>query len=56
MNAEVKALIETTDSQIRGVSKAYIALDGTDYNLFSKEEKNAGRFACKFFFNFGTTN
>ena len=39
MNAEVKALIETTDSQIRGVSKAYIALDGTDYNLFSKEEK-----------------
>ncbi|ARD98907.1 hypothetical protein V425_01110 [Lactococcus lactis RTB018] len=39
MNAEVKALIETTDSQIRGVSRAYIALNGTDYNLFSKEEK-----------------
>lgn len=39
MNAEVKALIETTDTQIKGVSKAYIALDGTDYNLFSKKEK-----------------
>lgn len=39
MNAEVKALIETTNTQIKGVSKAYVALNGDDYNLFSNEEK-----------------
>ncbi|ASZ07352.1 MULTISPECIES: hypothetical protein [Enterococcus] len=39
MNIEVKALIGTTRTQIKGVSKAYIALDGNDYCLFSKDEK-----------------
>ncbi|HEM3617939.1 TPA: hypothetical protein U1C25_000514 [Streptococcus suis] len=40
MNAEVKALIETTGTQITGVIKAEKDLIGSDYSQFSKEEKN----------------
>ena len=40
MNAEVKALIETTGTQITGVIKAVKDLIGSDYSQFSKEEKN----------------
>lgn len=39
MNAEVKALVETTNIQITGVSKAEKALTGSDYSQFSKDEK-----------------
>lgn len=39
MNAEVKALIETTGTQIAGVVKAEKALIGSDYSQFSKDEK-----------------
>lgn len=39
MNAEVKALIEATNTQTIGVSNAYFTLHGTDYSLFSKDEK-----------------
>ncbi|MFC0234666.1 hypothetical protein ACFFIF_11835 [Vagococcus entomophilus] len=39
MNVKVEALIEITDTQIKGVLKTYVALDGTDYSLFSKKEK-----------------
>ncbi len=39
MNSEVKALAETTNTQITGVSKAEKALIGSDYNQFSKDEK-----------------
>lgn len=39
MNSEVKALIETTNSQIDGVTKAEKALVGNDYSLFTKDEK-----------------
>lgn len=39
MNAEVKALIETTNNQITGVTKAEKALTGSDYRQFSKDEK-----------------
>lgn len=38
-NAEVKALMETTNTQITGVAKAEKALIGSDYSKFSKEEK-----------------
>ena len=39
MNHEVKALFKTTKNQISGVTETYIALNGSDYNQFSKEEK-----------------
>ena len=39
MNAEVKALMETTNTQITGVSKAEKALIGRDYSQFSTDEK-----------------
>lgn len=39
MNSEVKALVETTSTQIIGVSKAEQALIGRDYSQFSKDEK-----------------
>lgn len=39
MNSEVKALVETTNTQITGVTKAEKALIGSDYSQFSKEEK-----------------
>ena len=39
MNAEVKALVETTNTQITGVTKAEKALIGSDYSQFSKDEK-----------------
>lgn len=39
MNSEVKALVETTNTQITGVSKAEKALIGSDYSQFSKDEK-----------------
>lgn len=39
MNAEVKALVETTNTQISGVTKAEKALIGSDYSQFSKDEK-----------------
>lgn len=39
MTAEVKALMETTNTQITGVSKAEKALIGRDYSQFSKDEK-----------------
>ena len=40
MNSEVKALVETTNTQITGVTKAEKDLIGSDYSQFSKEEKN----------------
>ncbi len=39
MNAEVKALIETTGTQITGVIKAEKDLIGSDYSQLSKDEK-----------------
>lgn len=39
MNSEVKALVETTNTQISGVSKAEKALIGSDYSQYSKDEK-----------------
>ena len=39
MNSEVKALVETTNTQIIGVTKAEKALIGSDYSQFSKDEK-----------------
>ncbi len=39
MNSEVKALVETTNTQITGVTKAKKALIGSDYSQFSKDEK-----------------
>ena len=39
MNSEVKALVETTNTQITGVTKAEKALIGSDYSQFSKDEK-----------------
>lgn len=39
MNADVKALIEITKTQMIGVSKAENALIGSDYSQFSKDEK-----------------
>jgi len=39
MKSEVKALLETTNTQITGVSKAEKALIGSDYSQFSKDEK-----------------
>lgn len=39
MNAEVKALIETTNTQIAGVTRAEKVLTGSDYRQFSNEEK-----------------
>jgi hypothetical protein len=39
MNSEVNALVETTNNQITGVSKAEKALIGSDYSQFSKDEK-----------------
>lgn len=39
MNAEVKALIDATDTQVDGVRRADKSLSGVDYNLFSKDEK-----------------
>ena len=39
MNAEVKALMETTNTQITGVSKTEKALIGRDYSQFSTDEK-----------------
>ncbi|MCE2059560.1 hypothetical protein ACXONV_09805 [Streptococcus thermophilus] len=39
MNAEVVVLVETTGAQIGGVQKSNSALSGTDYSLFTKDEK-----------------
>lgn len=39
MNSEVKALVETTNAQITGVSRAEKALIGSDYSQYSKDEK-----------------
>ena len=39
MNSEVKALVETTNTQITGVIKAEKDLIGSDYSQFSKDEK-----------------
>lgn len=39
MNAEIKALVETTNTQITGVAKAEKSLIGSDYIQFSKNEK-----------------
>lgn len=39
MIAEVKALLETTNTQITGVNRAEKALIGSDYSQFSKDEK-----------------
>lgn len=39
MNSEVKALVETTNTQVTGVTKAEKALIGSDYSQFSKDEK-----------------
>ena len=39
MNSEVKALMETTNTQITGVTKAEKDLIGSDYSQFSKDEK-----------------
>lgn len=39
MNAEVKALIETTNTQIDGVINVEKSLVGNDYSQFSKDEK-----------------
>lgn len=39
MNSEVKALVQTTNTQIGGVTKAEKALIGSDYSQFSKDEK-----------------
>lgn len=39
MNSEVKALVETTNTQITGVTKAEKALIASDYSQFSKDEK-----------------
>lgn len=39
MIAEVKALLETTNTQIIGVNRAEKALIGSDYSQFSKDEK-----------------
>lgn len=39
MNAEVNALIETTNTQVNGVLRAEKALVGNDYSHFSKDEK-----------------
>ncbi|MFV0362905.1 MAG: hypothetical protein ACK5LL_07435 [Suipraeoptans sp.] len=39
MNSEVKALVETTNTQITGVTKAEKALIGSDYSQFFKDEK-----------------
>lgn len=39
MNAEVKALADTTRTQIDGVEQANMAVTGTDYSLFTKDEK-----------------
>lgn len=39
MNSEVKALVETTNTQITGVTKAEKALIESDYSQFSKDEK-----------------
>lgn len=39
MNSEVKALVESTNTQNTGVTKAEKDLIGSDYSLFSKDEK-----------------
>ena len=39
MNSEIKALTETTITQIKGVANAEKALTGEDYKLYTKEEK-----------------
>lgn len=39
MIVEVKALLETTNTQITGVNRAEKALIGSDYSQFSKDEK-----------------
>jgi hypothetical protein len=39
INSNVKALVETTNTQVTGVSKAEKALIGSDYSQFSKDEK-----------------
>ncbi|PST49903.1 hypothetical protein COO72_00380 [Bifidobacterium callitrichos] len=39
MNAEVEALIETTRTQVDGVERANAAVTGTDYSLFTRDEK-----------------
>ena len=39
MNSEVKALVETTNTQIAGVSRSEKALIGSDYSQFSKGAK-----------------
>ncbi|QIK85451.1 hypothetical protein G7061_01930 [Erysipelothrix sp. HDW6B] len=39
MNSEVKALVETTNTQFTGVIKAEKDLIGSDYSQFSKDEK-----------------
>ncbi|MBI0906916.1 hypothetical protein [Streptococcus uberis] len=39
MNSEIKALVETTNTQITGVTKAEKDLIGSDYSQFSKDEK-----------------
>ena len=39
MNSEVKALVDITNTQIAGVTKAEKALIGSDYSQFSKDEK-----------------
>lgn len=39
MNAEVEALTDATQTQIDGVERANAAVTGTDYHLFSKDEK-----------------
>ena len=39
MDAEVKALIETTQSQVDGVERADASVTGIDYNEFTQDEK-----------------
>lgn len=39
MNAEVGALIETTRTQVDGVERANAAVTGTDYSLFTRDER-----------------
>lgn len=39
LNSDVKALVETTNTQVTGVSRAEKALIGSDYSQFSKDQK-----------------
>ena len=39
MNSEVKALLETTITEINGVSMAEKCLIGSDYSQFNSDEK-----------------